>query len=120
MLAGVIADTDQVAGGSIGFANPTLYAVDASHPAAYNDILPTKSAAHSADVIRVDYANTVNAGSGFVVSLRVIDYEGLETYCDATGNCASRLVTLNAAKGFDGITGIGSVGAQFLARVAKG
>jgi hypothetical protein len=54
------------------------------------------------------------------VSLRVIDYEGLETYCDATGNCASRLDTLNTATGFDGMTGIGSIGAQFLKRVANG
>jgi subtilase family serine protease len=119
LLAGVIADTDQVAGGSIGFANPTLYAVDVSHPAAFNDILPPKNP-NAADVIRVDYANTVNAGLGYNVSLRVIDYEGLETYCDATGNCASRLDTLNTATGFDGMTGIGSIGAQFLKRVANG
>jgi subtilase family serine protease len=117
LLAGVIADADQAAGGSIGFLNPTLYAVDLSHPAAYNDILPPTHP-HSAAVVRVDFANTVNSSEGYVVSLRVIDYEGLETYCDGTGNCESRLYTLSTAAGFDGITGIGSVGAQFIARLA--
>ena len=71
-------------------------------------------------MIRVDYINTVNASAGFVVSLRAIDYQGMETYCDGTGNCASRLVTVNTAPGFDGMTGIGTVGPQFIERMAKG
>jgi hypothetical protein len=71
-------------------------------------------------VIRVDYANTQNAADGYNISLRVLDYEGLETYCDATGNCASRDVSVWAATGFDGITGIGSVGPQFINRLAAG
>jgi hypothetical protein len=65
-------------------------------------------------VIRVDYANTANATDGYVVSLRAIDYQGEETYCDGTGNCASRLVEVNTAPGFDGMTGIGSVGQKFI------
>jgi subtilase family serine protease len=119
LLAGVIADTDQAAGGSVGFLNPTIYSVDVSHPAAFDDIVPPANPNTSA-VIRVDYANTVNSADGYLVSLRVLDYQGTETYCDATGNCASRLVTLNTATGFDSITGIGTVGAQFIARVSKG
>lgn len=71
-------------------------------------------------VIRVDYANTVNKSSGYVVSLRAIDYQGLETYCDGTGNCASRLVTVTTAPGFDGMTGIGTVGPEFIRRLANG
>jgi subtilase family serine protease len=117
LLAGVIADADQAAGGSLGFLNPTLYAVDVSHPAAYNDIVPPASP-DSAAVVRVDYDNTVNSTDGYVVSLRVIDFEGTETYCDATDNCASRLNTLSTAPGYDSMTGIGSVGAQFISRLA--
>jgi subtilase family serine protease len=119
LLAGVVADADQAAGGSIGFLNPTLYSVDTKHPQAFRDILPPVHPNASA-VIRVDFANTVDASSGYNVSLRVLDYEGLETYCDATGNCASRDVSVWAAPGFDGITGIGSVGAQFVKLMAAG
>jgi subtilase family serine protease len=113
LLAGVIADADQAAGGSIGFLNPTLYQVDMHHPTAFNDIVPAANPDATA-VIRVDFANTVNKSSGYVVSLRAIDYQGLETYCDGTGNCASRLVTVTTAPGFDGMTGIGTVGPKFI------
>jgi subtilase family serine protease len=119
LLAGVIADADQAAGGSIGFLNPTLYSVSTHHPTAFNDIVPPAHPNTSA-VIRVDFANTVNKTNGFLVSLRVLDYQGLETYCDGTGNCASRLVTVSTAPGFDGMTGIGSVGPQFILRLANG
>ena len=53
------------------------------------------SSPDSTAVIRVDYADSVDATDGYVVSLRVITYEGVETYCDGTDNCASRDVTLN-------------------------
>ncbi len=119
LLAGAIADADQAARGSLGFINPTLYSVDLAHPAAFNDIL-TPASPHSAAVVRVDYANTQNASSGYVVSVRVLDYAGLETYCDATGNCASRDVTLTTTPGFDSLTGIGTVGPQWISRLAAG
>jgi len=113
LLAGVVADADQAAGGSIGFLNPTLYAVAVNHPSAFNDIVPAANPNATA-VIRVDFLNTVNKTSGYVVSLRAIDYQGTETYCDGTGNCASRLVTVNTAPGFDGMTGIGTVSSKFI------
>jgi hypothetical protein len=94
--------------------------VDVHHgAAAFNDIVPAANPDATA-VIRIDYANTVNKASGFVVSLRAIDYQGLETYCDGAGNCASRLVTVNTAPGFDGMTGIGTVGPKFILWMAKG
>jgi hypothetical protein len=65
---------DQAAGESIGFLNPTLHAVELQHPAAFNDIVPAANPDATA-VIRVDYANTVNKSSGYVVSLRAIDYQ---------------------------------------------
>ena len=59
LLAGVIADADQAAGGSIGFLNPTIYQVSVHHAPAFNDIVPAANPDATA-VIRVDFANTVN------------------------------------------------------------
>ena len=70
-------------------------------------------------MIRVDYGNTVDASDGYIVSLRAINYAGPETYCDATGNCATRLVTLTTAPGFDSLTGLGSVGSKFIPTISK-
>jgi subtilase family serine protease len=118
LLAGVVADTDQAAGVSLGFLNPTLYKAYSESPSAFNDIVPPSSP-DSAAVIRVDYANTVDSSSGYLISLRVLDYEGPETYCDGTGNCATRDVTLTTATGFDSITGLGSVGVGFIRALSK-
>jgi subtilase family serine protease len=118
LLAGVIADVDQAAGVPLGFLNPVLYKADMAHPTAFRDILAPASP-HSAAVIRVDYQNTVDNTNGYFVSLRVINYAGPETYCDATGNCATRLVTLTTTPGFDGITGIGSIGSAFIKVMSK-
>jgi hypothetical protein len=118
LFAGVIADADQAAGTSLGFLNPLLYRAYTQTPAAFDDIVPP---AHpdSAAVIRVDYANDVNGADGYVISLRVLDYEGPETYCDDTGNCATRDVSLTTAKGFDSMTGLGTIGSRFIADLSK-
>lgn len=113
LLAGVIADADQAAGGTLGFLNPELYDAAVKGPSAFNDIMPPSDPAASA-VIRVDFRDSTDNAQGFNVSARAIDYEGPETFCDATGNCETRNVTINAAPGFDGLTGIGSVGPKFL------
>ena len=118
LLAGLIADTDQAAGTSLGFLNPSLYKAYTASPSAYNDILPPSNP-DSAAVIRVDYANTVNNSSGYIVSLRAINYAGPETYCDGTGNCATRNVTLTTAPGFDGLTGLGSASPDFINILSK-
>jgi subtilase family serine protease len=118
LLAGIIADADQAAGSPLGFLNPVLYKADTSHPNAFNDIVPPASP-NSTAVIRVDYANTVNVSDGYIVSLRSIDYQGPETFCDGTGNCATRNVILNTKQGFDSMTGIGSVGPQFISVLSK-
>jgi subtilase family serine protease len=118
LLAGVVADTDQVAGGSLGFLNPALYKAVTVNAKAFNDILaPTDP--DSAAVIRVDYGDDVDTADGYVVSLRVINYEGPETYCDGTGNCATRDVTLTTGPGFDSMTGLGSAGPKFITVLAK-
>ncbi len=118
LLAGVIADADQAAGIPLGFLNPVLYKAFTATPSAFMDILPS-AAPNSTAVIRVDFANTVNASAGYTVSVRAIDYQGPETYCDGTGNCATRLVTLTPATGFDSLTGLGSAGPSFVSTLAK-
>jgi subtilase family serine protease len=118
LLAGVIADTDQVAGVPEGFINPALYKAEVRNPNAIRDILPPANP-NATSILRVDYANTVDASNGYNVSNRVIGYAGPETYCDATGNCATRPVTLTAAKGFDSLTGLGSPGYLFIQDLAK-
>jgi subtilase family serine protease len=117
LLAGVIADVDQRAGIPLGFLNPVLYKASVAK-STFNDILPPSSPDATA-VIRVDYQNTVDASNGYFVSLRAIDYEGPETFCDGTGNCATRPVTLSAAPGFDSLTGLGSAGSNFVAALSK-
>jgi subtilase family serine protease len=118
LLAGVIADTDSAAGVSEGFINPTLYRAYSEFPSAFRDIIPAVNPLNEG-VIRVDYANTVDASDGYNISLRAIDYQGPETYCDATGNCATRDVTLSTAPGFDSMTGLGVVGPNFIGKISK-
>ena len=118
LLAGVIADTDQAAGAPLGFLNPALYKASVRTPSAFNDIMPPANP-NSAAVVRVDFANTVNRSDGFLISARSINYAGPETYCDGTGNCATRPVTLTSGRGFDGLTGVGSVGKTFIDTLSR-
>jgi subtilase family serine protease len=118
LLAGVIADADQAAGIPLGFLNPVLYKAFTQTPAAFFDVnAPTNP--NAAAVIRVDYGNTVDASNGYIVSVRAINYAGPETYCDGTGNCATRNVTLTTTSGFDSLTGLGSVGSRFLGVLSR-
>jgi subtilase family serine protease len=115
ILAGVIADADQAAGTAVGFINPAIYKLDGT-PGAIDDILPGGKQAQ----IRVDHASTYVAGAnGFVESFRELTYEGVITYCDATGNCATRPNTLSTAKGYDSMTGLGATGPNFVTDLAK-
>jgi subtilase family serine protease len=118
LFAGVVADTDGMAKTPLGFLNPLLYKAYTVTPSAFDDIMPPASP-DTADVIRVDYANTQNASQGYLVSVRAINYAGPETYCDGTGNCATQNVALTTAKGFDGMTGMGSIGSSFISTLSK-
>jgi subtilase family serine protease len=118
LLAGVLADADEAAGGSIGFANPLLYELASFGPTyagGFNDIVP---APKQADV-RVDYINGVSAAEGTVTSVRTLAYEGRETYCNGAGTCTSQKVSLTTAPGFDSMTGIGSPGPGLISELAK-
>ncbi|MGO8958146.1 MAG: protease pro-enzyme activation domain-containing protein [Streptosporangiaceae bacterium] len=118
LLAGVIADVNQAAVIPLGFLNPALYKAYLSSPTAFNDVVAPADPLAAA-LIRVDYVNSVDPTNGYVVSLRVINYEGPETYCDGTGNCATRDVTLTTTSGFDSMTGLGSVGPRFINELSK-
>jgi subtilase family serine protease len=113
LFAGELADANSISGTEIGFANPTLYADYTSTPGAYQDIV-FPADPNSADTIRVNYVNSVDATDGYNIILRDFDYEGPETNCNGAGNCETRNVTLNTAPGFDSMTGLGSPGASFL------
>ena len=115
ILAGVIADADQAAGVAVGFINPAIYKLD-STPGAIDDILPGGKQAQ----IRVDHAFTYIPGAkGNIKSFRELTYEGAITYCDATGNCATRPNTLTTAKGYDSMTGLGATGPNFVSDLAS-
>jgi subtilase family serine protease len=118
LLAGVIADADQAAGSPLGFLNPSLYKAYAATPSAFNDIIAPANP-DSAYVIRVDYANTQNGSDGHIMSLRAINYAGPETFCDPTGNCETRDVTLTTAPGYDSLTGLGSISSSFVKVLSK-
>ena len=115
LLAGVIADADQAAGVPVGFINPAIYKLDSVSGAIY-DVKPGGKQGQ----YRVDHAFTyVSGATGYLQQFREITYEGVITYCDETGNCASRSNTLSTAPGYDSMTGLGSVGNHFIADLAS-
>jgi subtilase family serine protease len=115
LLAGVVADADQAAGTSIGFINPAIYGLH-NQSSAIDDILP----GGKQGMFRRDFANAfVPNAKGFVSQFREVTYEGVITYCDGTGNCATRPNTLSTFKGYDSMTGLGSIGPSFVADLAK-
>jgi hypothetical protein len=61
----------------------------------------------------------VPGATGYVQQFREITYEGVITYCDETGNCASRPNTLTTAPGYDSMTGLGSIGPDFIADLSS-
>jgi subtilase family serine protease len=109
LFAGVIARADEAAGHSLGFLNPRLYALYGNSSALY-DILP----AGKQDQSRADFVNGIDAAQGFLYSTRIIDYEGQEQFCTASGVCTTREVALNTAPGYDNMTGLGSPGDAFI------
>jgi subtilase family serine protease len=96
VFAGIMALADQKAGHPHGFANPALYRLYGSR--ALYDPKPVADTG----VVRVDFANTVDASDGLLTSLRSIDVGGTGTI-------------LRTRTGYDDITGVGSPnGSSFL------
>lgn len=118
LLAGIVADADSIAPAPVGFVNPILYKLDQTAPYTIDDIGPTGLQGN----FRVDIAGQPNVfptARGLVYSFRELYYSGLETYCDATNNCASRPETQSAVKGYDSLTGLGSPGLFFINALAR-
>jgi subtilase family serine protease len=115
-LAGIFADAEQSAGTPLGFLDPTLYSLYTTDPSAFFDV--TQPATPSAE-LRTDFGNDLNASDGVLGETRIINYEGPETYCDGSGNCETRNVTLTTGPGYDNMTGLGTPGLGFVQAVAS-
>ena len=87
LFAGVQALAAQAAGGRLGFANPTIYALAQAVPGAFKDVVH-----HAGANVRSDYVNGFNPKDGILYSVRTFDQD-------------SSLVT---KKGWDDVTGIGT------------
>jgi subtilase family serine protease len=116
LLAGVIAQANQVSGSDLGFVNPALYSLYTSDPSAIFDVVPTSAA--QADV-REDYVNEISAADGIITSVRTLAYEGIEEFCDGTGSCETRDVALSTTPGFDSMTGLGTPNPGFVQALAS-
>ena len=115
LFAGTVAVADQVAGAPLGFLDPALYALHATAPSAIYDTVPSGPQ----DQSRVDYVNSISAKKGLLYSTRLIDYQGPESYCDGTGNCATRDVDLSVLPGYDDMTGLGAPSTGFTTALAR-
>jgi subtilase family serine protease len=118
LFAGVVADADQAAGTPLGFVNPLLYGLDrspSSAAGAFYDVLPAGKQA----LVRNDYLDGVDANEGTITSARSLGYEGREVFCSGTGNCTRQKTAINAAPGFDSMTGLGAPANGLIAELAK-
>jgi subtilase family serine protease len=99
LFAGVTAVADQVAGGSLGFLNPSVYKLAGS--SSFRDV--NHGRAVTDGVVRVDFLNGFNAADGTLTSLRTLNQTG----------------TIFTRPGYDDVTGVGSPnGVSFLLGVA--
>jgi subtilase family serine protease len=120
LLAGLVADADQVGGVAVGFLNPAIYKLKLAKSASIYDV---PAEATPLAQVRYDYANlegdTAAAKTLSLLTLREQYFKGPEVYCDATGNCESRPTTQVAGPGYDSLTGLGSPGPGYIAAVAN-
>ena len=99
LFAGVVAVTDQVKGGSLGFLNPKIYSLSGS--TAFRDVNAGRAVTDG--VVRVDFVNGLDATDGLVTSLRTLNQTG----------------TIFTRPGYDDVTGVGSPnGLSFLLAMA--
>jgi subtilase family serine protease len=117
LFAGVMADAAQAAGGPLGFANPLIYRLGspATAATAFYDVVPGGNQA----LVRVDYLDGVDAKEGTITSVRTLGFEGREVFCSGAGKCTHQKVALNAAPGFDSMTGLGAPGNELVNALAK-
>lgn len=94
LTAGQMAVAQQDSGATIGFANPALYSLAQSNPDAFNDVQPPAGPAALAYTSRT-------SGNRYLVSL---DHD----------------TSLATAKGYDDVTGVGSMSYRVAAAMANG
>ncbi len=115
ILAGVVADADQAGGVSAGFLNPTIYHLSQ----VANTAIANVPVALDQLQFRNDYVSQIfGSGSGKYHSVRIIGASVEEEYCDGANNCASRPDTQSAGHGYNSLTGLGTLGPNFLVDVA--
>ncbi len=91
LLAGYMADANQMRGSRLGFVNPALYSLYGS-----DAIRDVKSPRTTIAGVRRDFANGVNGKDGISVSLRSFDFD----------------TSLKTKPGYDNVTGLGVPGAR--------
>jgi len=64
-------------------------------------------------------AQLYGSGSGRLHAVRIIGASLPEEYCDGTGNCATRPDTQSAGPGYNSLTGLGTLGPNFVGDLAK-
>lgn len=102
LMAGVQAVVQQGAGQRLGFANPLLYSLK-SQSSGSSSFYDSKATGPDAGNVRSDFVNGYNADNGYVYSVRTFDQDS----------------SLNVAKGWDDITGVGTVTARYIANAGR-
>lgn len=97
LIAGIMALADQAAGKPHGFANPIFYERLSGSSAVHDVVSPASQLA----VVRVDYANGVDATAGLRTSLRTLNQD----------------LSLETTSGYDDVTGLGTPAAGFVGRL---
>jgi subtilase family serine protease len=111
ILAGIVADADQAGGVAAGFINPTIYHLSQTTGKAIANV----PVAQDQVQFRNDYVDEIlGAGPGVAHAVRIIGASVGEEYCDGTGNCASRPDTQSAGPGYNSLTGLGTLGPNFV------
>jgi subtilase family serine protease len=96
IMAGIMAIADQTAGHAHGFANPLFYGLSGT------DLHDIVHPASTVAVVRVNYVNGVDASAGLGYVLRTAD----------------QTLSLNAAPGYDDVTGMGTPGPSFISALS--
>ena len=93
LMAGAQAVAQGNAGRRIGFANPLIYFL-ARNPFMFNDVTPSGDPGN----VRADYVNGQNGDDGVAYTLRSFNNDS----------------SLTTARGWDDVSGVGSVTARYL------
>ena len=95
LMAGIMADAQQLSGTQIGFANPLIYSLPTG---AFHGVTHI-----AGGVVRADYANSENGNAGILYSVRTFDQQ----------------FTLATTFGYDDVTGRGTPNDSFLRAIAS-